>query len=346
MPENENDKTVELDTSGPGANVELPEVTNEEDKTFENEVKKNEANITYDDQPDNTSEKSDEQPAVRDEKNEGGEVTQKADEEKSDKPQDNTQAVEEYSEGVKKRIAKLTKKMREAERQKEEALRYAHSVKQERDQFQTQATSLDKNYATEMEGRISSSIAAAQAKLAAARQNEDSKAEVEALTSISQLGYEQGKLAELKTQHQMQETAAKEQPVQPTRQPMQQAPARDPKAEAWAEENEWFGKDNAMTYTAFDLHRKLTEEEGMDPQSDDYYKEVDRRIRLEFPHKFDRPVEEKQTTKPTQNVASATRSTKSGRKQVRLTSSQVAIARKLGVPLEEYAKQLINTKEV
>ena len=346
MPENENDKTVELDTSGPGANVELPETINEEDKTFENEVKKNEANITYDDQPDNTSEKSNEQPVVRDQKNEGGEVTQKADEEKSDKPQDNTQAVEEYSEGVKKRIAKLTKKMREAERQKEEALRYAHSVKQERDQFQTQATSLDKNYATEMEGRISSSIAAAQAKLAAARQNEDSKAEVEALTSISQLGYEQGKLAELKTQHQMQETAAKEEPVQPTRQPMQQAPARDPKAEAWAEENEWFGKDNAMTYTAFDLHRKLTEEEGMDPQSDDYYKEVDRRIRLEFPHKFDRPVEEKQTTKPTQNVASATRSTKSGRKQVRLTSSQVAIARKLGVPLEEYAKQLINTKEV
>ena len=346
MPETENDKTVELDTSGPGANVELPETINEEDKTFENEVKKNEANITYDDQPDNTSEKSNEQPVVRDQKNEGGEVTQKADEEKSDKQQDNTQAVEEYSEGVKKRIAKLTKKMREAERQKEEALRYAHSVKQERDQFQTQATSLDKNYATEMEGRISSSIAAEQAKLAAARQNEDSKAEVEALTSISQLGYEQGKLAELKTQHQMQETAAKEEPVQPTREPMQQAPARDPKAEAWAEENEWFGKDNAMTYTAFDLHRKLTEEEGMDPQSDDYYKEVDRRIRLEFPHKFDRPVEEKQTTKPTQNVASATRSTKSGRKQVRLTSSQVAIARKLGVPLEEYAKQLINTKEV
>ena len=346
MPENENDKTVELDTSGPGANVELPETINEEDKTFENEVKKNEANITYDDQPDNTSEKSDEQPVVRDEKNEGGEVTQKADEEKSDKQPDNSKDVEEYSEGVKKRIAKLTKKMREAERQKEEALRYAHSVKQERDQFQTHATSLDKNYATEMEGRISSSIAAAQAKLAAARQNEDSKAEVEALTSISQLGYEQGKLAELKTQHQMQETAAKEQPVQPTQQPMQQAPARDPKAEAWAEENEWFGKDNAMTYTAFDLHRKLTEEEGMDPQSDDYYKEVDRRIRLEFPHKFDRPVEEKQTTKPTQNVASATRSTKSGRKQVRLTSSQVAIARKLGVPLEEYAKQLINTKEV
>ena len=343
MPENENDKTVELDTSGPGANVELPEVTNEEDKTFENEVKKNEANITYDDQPDNASEKSDEQPAVRDQKNEGGEVTQKADEEKSDKPQDNTQAVEEYSEGVKKRIAKLTKKMREAERQKDEALRFAENVKRERDQFKTAATSLDKNYATEMEGRITSSLSAAQAKLAAARTNEDSKAEVEALTAISQLGYEQGKLAEIKSQHAMEETAANE---KPTLQPQQRqpAPVRDPKAEAWAEENEWFGKDNAMTYTAFDLHRKLTEEEGMDPQSDEYYSEVDKRIRLEFPHKFGK-VEEKQTSKPTQNVASATRSSKTGRKSVKLTSSQVAIAKKLGVPLEEYAKQLI-TKEV
>ena len=197
-----------------------------------------------------------------------------------------------------------------------------------------------------MEGRISSSLAAAQAKLAAARQSEDSKAEVEALTAISQLGYEQGKLAELKTQHQMQETAAKEAAERPVQQQPTQQPARDPKAEAWAEKNEWFGKDNAMTYTAFDLHRKLTEEEGMDPQSDEYYAEVDRRIRLEFPHKFCNKGVEKTISKPTQNVASATRSSKTGRKQVRLTSSQVAIAKKLGVPLEEYAKQLINTKEV
>jgi hypothetical protein len=349
MPEKEDNLSkepmVDLDTSGPGAKVDLPEVEKDIDKTYENEVKKDEANVTYDDQPSDTPEKSDERPVVRDEKNEGGEVEQKTSETGSDKQQDNTKAVEEYSEGVKKRIAKLTKKMREAERQREEAIAFAQRVKKERDQYEATATSLDKNYATEMEGRISSSLAAAQAKLAAARQNEDSKAEVEALTAISQLGYEQGKLAELKTQHQMQETAAKEKPVQ---QPIQRQPepARDPKAEAWAEKNEWFGKDNAMTYTAFDLHRKLTEEEGMDPQSDEYYEEVDKRIRLEFPHKFDKPMEEKQTTKPTQNVASATRSTKSGRKQVRLTSSQVAIARKLGVPLEEYAKQLINTKEV
>ena len=343
MPDKEetksNEPMVDLDTSGPGARVELPEVEKEAEKTFEKEEKSNEPNVTYDDQPADTSEKPVEQPNVQAD-------SQKTDEVKNDKQQDNTQAVEEYSEGVKKRIAKLTKKMREAERQKEEALRYAQSVKRERDEFQTQATSLDKNYATEMEGRISSSIAAAQAKLAAARQNEDSKAEVEALTAISQLGYEQGKLAELKTQHQMQETAAKEKPVE---QPIQKQPepARDPKAEAWAEKNEWFGKDNAMTYTAFDLHRKLTEEEGLDPQSDEYYAEIDKRIRLEFPHKFDKPVDEKTTSKPTQTVASATRSSKTGsnNKTVRLTSSQVAIARKLRVPLEEYAKQLMNTKE-
>ena len=352
MPEKEeklsNQPMVELDTSGPGARVDLPDTQKEEEKTYEKEEKKNEANVTYDDQPADTPEKSDEQPDVRDSKDEGGKVVQKTSEEGSDKQPDNQKEVEEYSEGVKKRIAKLTKKMREAERQREEALRYAKSVKQERDQYEATATSLDKNYASEMEGRISSSLAAAQAKLAAARQSEDSKAEVEALTAISQLGYEQGKLAEIKTQHQMQETAAKEAAEKPVEQQpiQQQQPARDPKAEAWAEKNEWFGKDNAMTYTAFDLHRKLTEEEGMDPQSDEYYEEVDKRIRLEFPHKFGNISVEKPISKPTQTVASATRSSKTGRKQVRLTSSQVAIAKKLGVPLEEYAKQLINTKEV
>jgi len=344
MPLSDNDKTVELDVTGPGANVELPEVENENDKTYENEVKKNEANITYDNEPNDTPEKSDEQPDVRDEKNDGGEVVQKTSEEGGDKQKDNSRDVEEYSEGVKKRIAKLTKKMREAERQKDEALSYATRIKGERDRYEATATGLDRNYATEMEGRITSSLAAAQAKLAAARTNEDSKAEVEALTDISQLGYEQGKLAEIKSQHAMQDSAANEKPTLQQPQPRQPAPVKDPKAEAWADENDWFGKDNAMTYTAFDLHRKLTEEEGMDPQSDEYYKEVDKRIRLEFPHKFDK-VEQK-ISKPTQNVASATRSSKTGRKTVRLTPTQVTIAKKLGVPLEEYAKQLIITKEV
>jgi acyl transferase domain-containing protein len=329
MPETEEKlkETVDIDTSGPEVEIKLPEEKiKEEDKTYEDE---RETKLEDGGVADDTPEKPVEQPAVQG----------------SDKQQSNSQEVEDYSEGVKKRIAKLTKKMREAERQKDEALRYAESVRKERDQFKTQATSLDKNYATEMEGRIASSLAAAQAKLAAARDSQDSKAEVEALTAISQLGYEQGKLAELKTAQQMEETALKDKPQSQAIAQPKRAAAPDPKAEAWAERNDWFGKDNAMTYTAFDLHRKLTEEEGFDPKSDDYYAEIDKRIKLEFPHKFDTTVE-KQTSKPTQNVASATRSSKTGRKSVRLTSSQVAIAKKLGVPLEEYAKQLMNTKEV
>ena len=334
----EEKKTVDIDTSGPEVDVELPEEKKEEpvveqsteDKTYENE---RETKLEDGGSADNSSEKSVEQ----------------SDGKEGDKQQDNSKQIEEYSEGVKKRIAKLTKRMREAERQREEALRYADSIKKERDQFKTTADSLDKNYVAEMEGRITSGLAAAQEKLRAARQAEDPKAETEALTAISQLGYEQGKLAELKTQHQMQETAAKEKTVeQPNlyQQPQRQAQTPpDPKAEEWAENNEWFGKDSAMTYTAFDLHRKLTEEEGIDPRSDEYYTEIDKRIRLEFPHKFD-TSKDKPASKPTQTVASATRSPKTNRKSVRLTSSQVAIAKKLGVPLEEYAKQLMNTKEV
>ena len=335
MPE-ENKDMVDIDTSGPEVEVELPQ---------EKEENQDETNLKDGGVADSAPAEPVEQPDVRDEKNEGGEVTQEADKNEGDKQQDNTKEVEEYSESVKKRIAKLTKKMREAERQREEALRYADSVKRERDEFKTQANTLDKDYTTEMENRISGQLAAAQAKLTAARQAEDPKAETEALTAISQLGYEQGRLAELKTQNEMREKAAKEEPVQqqPTTQ-QQPTQAPDPKAAAWAEKNEWFGTDSAMTYTAFDLHRKITEEEGIDPKSDEYYEEIDKRIRLEFPHKFDKTVKQ-QTSKPTQTVASATRSPKTGRKNVRLTSSQVAIAKKLGVPLEEYAKQLMNTKE-
>jgi hypothetical protein len=335
MPE-ENKDMVDIDTSGPEVEVELPQ---------EKEENQDETNLKDGGVADSAPAEPVEQPDVRNEKNEGGAVTQEADKNEGDKQQDNTKEVEEYSESVKKRIAKLTKKMREAERQREEALRYADSVKRERDEFKTQANTLDKDYTTEMENRISGQLAAAQAKLTAARQAEDPKAETEALTAISQLGYEQGRLAELKTQNEMREKAAKEEPVQqqPTTQ-QQPTQAPDPKAAAWAEKNEWFGTDSAMTYTAFDLHRKITEEEGIDPKSDEYYEEIDKRIRLEFPHKFDRTVKQ-QTSKPTQTVASATRSPKTGRKSVRLTPSQVAIAKKLGVPLEEYAKQLMNTKE-
>ena len=338
------EKTIDIDDKGPGAEVIFPEEKKEIEKENNEPIIQT---IEDDNKSDDTPKKSDEPVDVRDEQKqelkEGGEAEKETVESGSDKQPDNSKAVEEYSEGVKKRIAKLTKKMREAERQREEAIQYARRVKAEKDELGKTATSLDKNYTSEMEGRIASSIAAAQSKLAIAREQGDAKAEVEALTSISQLGYEQGKLAEIKSKQAMEEKEAQAKPTLPT-QPVQQTPPPDPKAEAWAEKNEWFGKDNAMTYTAFDLHRKITEEEGIDPKSNEYYEEIDKRIRLEFPHKFGNTKAE-QTSKPTQNVASATRSSKAGRKSVRLTSSQVAIAKKLGVPLEEYAKQLI-TKEV
>ena len=329
------EKTVDIDTSGPGAEVQL-----EENKKPENETVEVQNETTTEDnvQPDDTSEKSDEQLDVRGDENSEEQKTEKKEEEIKDEH-------EKYSDGVQKRIAKLTKKMREAERQREEALAFARRIQDENKSLTSKVNVLDTDYVAEMEGRVKSSLLAAQQKLIAARDANDKKAEVEALTSISQLGYEQAKVAELKTKQEMEKKVAAEKPKEQAQpyQPAQTPP--DPRAEDWASKNDWFGKDNAMTYTAFDLHRKLTEEEGFDPQTSEYYKEIDKRIRLEFPHKFDTPVE-KTTSKPTQTVASATRSPKTSRRSVKLTPSQVAIAKKLGVPLEEYAKQLINTKEV
>jgi len=305
------------------------------DKKAEGGEVKDEKTTQDSDESADTPAESDKQPDVQASEPEKKEEVKEEPAQKEQKKE-----MEEYSEGVQKRIAKLTKKMREAERQKEEAVSYARRVMRERDEIGKQATELDHGYTSEMEGRIKSSLAAAQAKLSVSRETDDKKAEVEALTAISQLGYEQAKLAEMKSRQQLEETATEKRRKQgPAAQyPTQRTPPPDPKAEDWAEKNDWFGKDNAMTYTAFDLHRKRTEEEGYDPKSDSYYEEIDKRIKLEFPHKFGKV--EQQTSKPTQNVASATRSTKTGRKTVKLTSSQVAIAKKLRVPLEEYARQL------
>ena len=341
MPEDKEEKTVDIDTSGPEVDVAIPE---EKEESVQQEETNAETDNKDSDKSDDSSEKSGEQ---LDDSPSKPETEKETSQEVKEETTEQKKEMEDYGEGVQKRIAKLTKKMREAERQKDEAVSYARRVIREREELGRAATDLDQGYTTEMEGRIKSSLAAAQAKLSTSRETDDKKAEVEALTAISQLGYEQAKLAEMKSRQQMEETAKETSRKQgPAAQyPTQRTPPPDPKAEDWAEKNEWFGKDNAMTYTAFDLHRKLTEEEGYDPKSNSYYEEIDKRIRLEFPQKFGNTVE-KTISKPTQNVASATRSSKTGRKQVRLTSSQVAIARKLGVPLEEYAKQLINTKEV
>ena len=335
-------KMVDIDTSGPGAEVDLPE---EKVKSVEQEETNAETDSKDNNQSDNTLEKSDQQSDVQDSEQKT-EIQTESEESKTisdEKTEEQKKEMDDYSDGVKKRIAKLTKKMREAERQRDEAVQYTQRVMKEKDDLTSRVSQLDTGYASEMENRIKSSLSAAQAKLKTARENNDIKSEVEATTAMSQLGYEQAKLAELKTRHEMEAKRAKEKPKQETTIPAS-LEAPDPRASEWASKNRWFGTNSAMTYTAFDLHRKLTEEEGFDPQSDDYYSEVDKRIRLEFPHKFGKKVDT--TSKPTQNVASATRSTKTGRKTVKLTPSQVQIAKKLGVPLEDYAKQLMNTQEV
>jgi len=310
------EKTVDLDTSGPGAEVTLPEETVKETEAQEVEVKE---------------EKPEEI---------------KVEEVKEEVKKEPEKELEEYGEGVKKRISKLTKRMREAERQKEAALTYSRSVLTEQRDLKTRLAKLDGGYVKEMEDRITSSTTAAQSKLQSAREANDIKAEVLAQKEIAKLGYEEAKLADLKTNRDEIQKAEKERATLKEGMTVPAGPTPTPDAQAteWAQENAWFGKDNAMTYTAFDIHRRLVEEEGYDPQSKDYYAELDRKIKLEFPHKFDSNTE--QTTKPVQQVASATRAGyKSGRRTVKLTSSQVAIAKKLNVPLEEYAKQLDIVKE-
>jgi hypothetical protein len=250
----------------------------------------------------------------------------------------------EYSEGVQKRIAKLTKKMREAERQKEEAITYAQNQQAEVEKLRSKYSKLDTNYTAEFEKRVTTNIDAAKAKLASAIAAGNIEEQVAAQTEIATLAMDANRLASIKDVKEA--TAARaEAPVQQQQVPMQQPRATiDPKADEWASKNSWFGSDNAMTYTAFDIHKSLVEEEGFDPQSEEYYAEVDKRIRLEFPHKFD--TNKESASEPVQNVASAKRpAVKGRRKTVKLTPSQVAISKRLGVPLEEYAKQLA-AKEV
>ncbi len=332
MPKEE--KTVDIDASGPDTEVEIKEEKTHGELDNELKIEVNDETTQDSDKPADTPKKLDESVGVRDRKDDEEPVQEKKEEE-----------LEEYSEGVKKRIAKLTKKWREAERQKEAAIDYARGGQIELNQLKTRFSRLEPSYVIALENRVTSGFEAAKAKLAAAREASDINAEVDAQKEIAKLGVEESRLVALKERQAQDKDRIVRTPN--LEQTLQQTPAADPKAEAWAEKNEWFGKDNAMTYTAFDLHKKLVDHEGFDPHSNEYYAEIDKRMRLDFPHKFDRKELSEGTTKPTQTVASATRSVKPGRQTVRLTSSQVAIAKKLGVPLEDYAKQLkIITKEI
>ena len=282
---------------------------------------------------------------VEEEKVEVEQVEEKPVETKTEETKDEkADELKTYSEGVQKRIAKLTRKMREAERQKEEALAFAQSVKQERDNLQSRFVKADKSYVSEFETRVKSNMEAARSALRTAIEAGDVDAQVKAQEQMATLNADAVRLASLKSQQETEPKVEKQVNVSPSQ--AEQPVRTDPKAEAWAARNSWFGNDTAMTYTAFDMHKTLVEKEGYDPQSDEYYEEIDKRLRVEFPNKFDKVADTTtEKAKPAQTVASARRPANTGRrKTVKLTPSQVAIAKRLGVPLEEYAKQL-NVKE-
>ena len=318
MPEEEK-KTVPIDTSGPDAEIDIEETKDE--SVVETEAPKQETEST-------------EQETDKTYENERETKLEEKDDEK----------LEDYSKGVQSRIAKLTRKMREAERREKAALDYAKGVEESRKQLESKFEKTDADYVKKFETSIQTGLEAAQKELAAAIEAGDANAQVEANKRIATLAFENAKLEQVKEGRQQVEK-----PVQSLSQTNVNVPQKDdpinpdPRAEAWASKNSWFGTDRAMTYTAFEIHKDLTEKEGYDPSSDEYYEEVDKRIRVDFPHKFGKNGD-KQSTAPVQTVASASRSVKPGRKTVKLTSSQVAIAKKLGVPLEEYAKQLKNTE--
>ena len=298
---------VDLDTSGTAVDVDLPE--DKEEKVVETGTTEQEKETVK------------EEPVK--------EETKKEDDEK----------LEDYSKGVQSRIAKLTRKMREAERREQAAVEYAQAVEKKRLSDQERFQKVDSDFTKKFEENIKTGMESAQKELAMAIESGDATAQVEANKRIATLAFENAKLEQRK-----QTQPVEQKPVQlsdggklPEQTP-QSLPQPDPMAEAWAARNTWFGQDRAMTFTAFEIHKDLVNE-GFDPQSNEYYAEVDKRIKVDFPHKFGN-TEAKQTTKPVQSVASAQRSVKPGRKTVRLTSSQVAIAKKLGVPLEEYAKQI------
>ena len=298
------EKLVDIDTSGPETDVAVEEV-------------KEEAVV----------ETKEEEPRITEVKEESVKEDEK---------------LEDYSKGVQSRIAKLTRKMREAERREAAATEYANSLEQARRVDQDRFQKVDSDYTKKFEDNIKTGMESAQNDLARAIESGDAKAQVEANKRIATLAFDNAKLEQRK------ETASQEKPVQladggnlPKETP-RTLPAADPQAEDWASKNTWFGKDRAMTFTAFEIHKDLVEKEGYDPKSDEYYVEVDKRIRVDFPQKFGNTSN---SSRAVQSVASAQRSVKPGRKTVRLTSSQVAIAKKLGVPLEEYAKQLKLTKE-
>ena len=256
---------------------------------------------------------------------------------------ENGDELDNYSQSVQKRIKKLTERYRKEERDREEAVRMAQKLLEENNQLKGRVQQLDSGYLNEYGNRLTTQEASAKHAYKTAYEQGDSDAMLAAQEQLSQIAVDKQRYFAAKTrveqqqrmqvQQQEQQKAQQAAPAQ-----QQQAPKVDPKAKTWAEKNDWFGNDDIMTTAAFTIHRKLVEDEGFDPNSDEYYTEVDRRIRSEFPHKFQTAKRSGGGSQVASAGNSASRSTKQGRRSVKLSHSQVAIAKKLGVPLEEYAK--------
>jgi len=250
--------------------------------------------------------------------------------------EDSTDELESYSEGVKSRINNLTKRFREEERQKQTAIEYAENVRKENENLKTRIDSLDKGYQEQFESRVTNQIDSAKEILKQAHETGDIDKIVDAQEALANLTVEKGTLKAVRAE--TAEDPKPEQTAPPDPVPAPAAPPPDPRAESWAKENDWFGQDEVMTYAAFGIHRRLIEDEGFDPQSDEYYAEIDKRLRSEFPQKFDQKSKSNGGSRKVASAEASASRNRSGRKTVRLTSSQVAIAKRLNVPLEEYAK--------
>jgi len=294
--QSEQDKMVPIDTSGESVEIEL-----KEDKAVETANNKKEEIV----------------------------VEEQAQETK------NENELDQYSESVKKRIDKLTKKMREAERREQAAIEFAETMKKKNEDFEQKVKDLDTGYTNEFKERVNTQSEVIKDNLKRALTSKDNDAVVKAQEQLAQIAIDQQRLKEAEKLLLERENAPKEAKEETPAQQTYKRP--DPRAEQWADDNEWFGKDEVMTYAAFGIHKRLVEQEGLDPKSEDYYKSLDAEMRNNFPQKFE---DNTKGNRVVQTVASANRSTKSGRRTVKLTPSQVAIAKKLGVPLEEYAKHV------
>ena len=247
--------------------------------------------------------------------------------------------LSEYSDSVKKRISKLTNRFREEERQKQSAITYAESIKKQNEELKARLDKLDTNYVGEFDNRVTAQAAAAKEAYKKALESGDADALYEAQQNVARIAMEEANLKRMKAQREEQAEKQKTAPT-PQAQPQAQPQKPDPRAEKWAQDNEWFGQDQTMTYAAFGVHKTLIEQEGFDPNSEDYYTELDRRMRTEFPHKFSDTRTQSSTPRVASAGATASRSATRGKRTVKLTPSQIAIAKRLGVPLEEYAKHV------